>query len=176
MILGVDVMETIIAINTRRSIRKYKKDMISDEQLEEIVQCGMFAPSAGNEQPWHFIIIKNKTLLKQIPQIHEHAQMMKEATAGILVCYDPNLEKHDSMAIQDCSAATQNILLAIHDCGLGGCWIGVYPRKKRIEALQDLFNLPKNIVPFSLVALGIPNEHKENINRFNKERLHYDTW
>ncbi len=169
-------METIIAIKTRRSIRKYKKEEISDEQLEEIVQCGMFAPSAGNEQPWHFIIIKNKKLLNKIPQIHEYAQMMNDATAGILVCYDHHLEKHNSMAIQDCSAATQNLLLAIHDCGLGGCWIGVYPRKKRIEALQDLFNLPKSIVPFSLVALGIPNEYKENINRFNKERLHYDTW
>jgi nitroreductase len=169
-------METLISMKTRRSIRKYKKDKISDEQLEEIVKCGMFAPSAGNEQPWHFIIIKNKKILRQIPQIHEHAQMMNEAAAGILVCYDLDLETHDSMAVQDCSAATQNILLAIHDLGLGGCWIGVYPRKKRMDGLGNLFNLPENIVPFSLVSIGLPDEHKENINRFNKERLHNDTW
>ena len=169
-------METIIAMNTRRSIRKYKKHKISDEQLKEIVNCGMSAPSAGNEQPWHFIIIKNEALLKQISQIHEHAQMMNDATAGILVCFDLRLEKHDSMAVQDCAAATENLLLAIHDLGLGGCWIGVYPRKKRMEGLRHLFDIPDNIIPFSLVSIGFPNEKKENINRFNTERLHDDRW
>ena len=134
----------------------------------------MFAPSAGNEQPWQFIIIKNKTLLKQIPRIHEHAQMINDATAGILVCYDLDLEKHYSMAVQDCSAATENILLAIHDLGLGGCWLGVYPRKKRMDGLRNLFKLPEHIIPFSLVSIGIPDEQKENINRYNKDRLHHE--
>ena len=80
------------------------------------------------------------------------------------------------MAVQDCAAATENLLLAIHDLGLGGCWIGVYPRKKRMEGLRHLFNIPDDIIPFSLVSIGFPNEQKENINRFNKERLHDDRW
>ena len=169
-------METLNAIENRRSIRKFKDEKISDKQIEQIVRAGMYAPSAGNEQPWHFIIIKDKLLLKQIPKIHKYAKMMNSADIGIFVCYDPSCEKHESMAVQDCSAATQNMLLAIHDLGLGGCWIGVYPRKDRMKKLQDLFNIPDAIIPFSLIAVGVPDEIKNGVNRYKKDRIHYETW
>ena len=87
--------------------------------VQSFIECGMYAPSAGNEQPWHFIIIKNPVTLKEIPVYHSHAQMLLGAQLAILICLDPLLEKHKSMAIQDCAAATQNVLLAIHDYGYG---------------------------------------------------------
>ena len=169
-------METLTSIEGRRSIRKFKDESISDGLLDKIVRCAMYAPSAGNEQPWHFIIIKDKDLLKQIPKIHQYAKMMNSADAGIFVCFDPSLEKHDSMAVQDCAAATQNMLLAIHDLGLGACWIGVYPREERMNKLRVLLNIPEHIIPFSLIAVGVSDEHKGSVERFNKDRIHHDKW
>lgn len=169
-------MDTITAIKTRRSIRKYTHESISDEHIIEIIRCGMYAPSAGNEQPWHFLIIKNKEALKQIEQVHEHAKMMKEAYAGILVCFDPSLERHHNMAIQDCAAATQNVLLAIHNLGYGGCWLGVYPREHRMKGIRKLLNIPDSIIPFSLIALGVSDEQKHQSDRFKKNRIHYEEW
>ena len=169
-------MDTIKAIKTRRSIRKYSDDDIPIEKLRQIIECGMYAPSAGNEQPWHFILIQDKNQLRNIPEVHEHARMMPIASAGILVCIDSSLEKHKDMGVQDCSAATQNMLLAIHDLGYAGCWLGVYPREKRMIGLKTLFNIPDGIIPFSLIAVGVPNEEKNPVNRMREERIHHEQW
>jgi nitroreductase len=169
-------MDTIKAIHTRRSIRKYTKEIIPDEVIQSFIKCGMYAPSAGNEQPWHFVIIKNPDTLKEIPTYHSHAQMLTEAYLAILICFDPTLEKHKSMAIQDCAAATQNILLAIHDHGYGGVWLGIYPREKRMNGLRSLLHLPEEIIPFSLIAVGRPNESKQTPDRLKKDRIHYEQW
>lgn len=170
------MIDTITAIKTRRSIRKFKKEPISDEMITKIIECGMFAPSAGNEQPWHFIIIKDRDKLNKIPLIHEHAGMMPESAAGILVCFDPILEKHKQMAVQDCAAVTQNMLLTAHALGFGACWLGVYPRENRMKGLRELLNIPKSIVPFSLIAIGIPAEEKDEVNRYNINRVHQEKW
>jgi len=169
-------MDTIKAIKTRRSIRKFSEDRIPQEMLHKIVECGMYAPSAGNEQPWHFIIITNPEILRSLPSIHKHARMFSEATAGILVCFQEDLEMHKEMAIQDCAAATQNMLLAIHTYGYGACWCGVYPREERMNGLSELFNLPKGVIPFSLIAIGLPNEEKELVNRYLSDRIHLNEW
>lgn len=169
-------MEAIKAIKTRRSIRKFTEDTVPLQTLQQITECGMYAPSAGNEQPWHFLLITEKKILEKIPQVHEHAKMFHEAAAGILICFDPTLEKHDKMAVQDCAAATQNILLAIHAHGLGGCWCGVYPRKHRMQGLKELLQIPEHIIPFSLIAVGIPNEDKDILKRYKSDRLHIKIW
>ena len=169
-------MDIIEGILSRRSIRKFFPDKISDDLIETWLKCGMQAPSAGNEQPWHFIIIKNKEILHKIPKFHNHAQMLNQAALAILICFDPALEKHDKMAIQDCAAATQNLLLAIHSQGFGAVWLGVYPREKRMLGLKSLFQIPNNIIPFSLIAIGKSAEEKETQNRFNEKRIHYDKW
>jgi len=169
-------MDAIKAIKTRRSIRKFSDDSIPKEMIHKIVECGMFAPSAGNEQPWHFIIITKPEVLRTIPSVHKHAQMFSKATVGILVCFQKDLEMHVDMAIQDCAAATQNILLAIHNYGYGGCWCGVYPREERMNGLIDLFQLPKGVIPFSLIAIGFPDEEKELVNRYLSDRIHLNEW
>jgi nitroreductase len=169
-------MDTITAIQTRRSIRKFQTEKIPDDLIETWLKCGMQAPSAGNEQPWHFIVINDKDLLHEIPTFHNHAQMLKSAALAILICMDPALEKHDEMAIQDCAAATQNILLAVHNQGYGAVWLGVYPRKQRMEGLQRLLKIPMNIIPFSLIAIGKPSEEKKQEFRYNEQRIHYDKW
>ncbi|MEM0492673.1 MAG: nitroreductase family protein [Candidatus Thermoplasmatota archaeon] len=169
-------MDAIEALLTRRSIRHFKPGRIKDEDIKCILEAGMSAPSAGNEQPWHFIVIDNVDILNEIPSFHNHAEMLKEASVGILVCNDMNLVRHGEMWIQDCSAATQNILIAIHSRHLGGVWLGVYPRVERMNGLKKLLKIPAHIIPFSLVAIGYPAEHKPYINRYNQSRVHYNTW
>lgn len=164
------------AIFKRRSIRKFETKAVPKEELIEFIRAGMNAPSAGNEQPWQFVVIDKRELLDEIPKIHPYAQMLKEAPAAILVCGDLDLEKHEGYWVQDCSAATENILLEITDRGFGGVWLGVYPRKGRVEGLRKLLGIPERVVPFALIAVGFPGEKKEPKNEFKKERIKYNSW
>jgi len=169
-------MDAIEAILSRRSIRKYKKQPISEELLKKLLEVAMCAPSAGNEQPWHFIIIDDPLILSKIPTFHNHAQMLKDASVAILVCSDMNLDYHNGMWIQDCAAATENMLIAIHAEGLGAVWLGIYPREERIKGIKSLLNIPYHVTPFSLISIGHPAEKLPKVNRYNESRIHHNKW
>lgn len=169
-------MELLEGLLTRRSIRRYKKQEVSDSQLELLIKAGMYAPSAVNKQPWHFIIFRNKETIDKIIYFHQHADMLKNASAAILVCWDQLLQHDTGYGPVDCSAATQNILLAAHDLGIGAVWVGIYPREQRMQAVHELFRLPENIRPFSIISIGFPDEKKKQPDRFKPERIHYETW
>uniref|UniRef100_A0A7C3YRY0 Nitroreductase family protein n=1 Tax=candidate division WOR-3 bacterium TaxID=2052148 RepID=A0A7C3YRY0_UNCW3 len=169
-------MEAIECILTRRSIRKYKKEKIPADLIRELLTAAMSAPSARNEQPWHFIVIDERKILDEIPKFHPYAQMLKEAPLAILIAGDKKLTSYEGYLIQDCSAATQNLLLACHAQGLGAVWIGIYPREERIKGIKNLLSLPEDILPVSLVAIGYPAEKKEAENRYKPERVHHNRW
>jgi nitroreductase len=169
-------METLKAISTRRSIRQFTSQEISEDLVEKILRAAMQAPSARNYQPWQFIITNDRTILDKIPQVHPYAEMMVQAALAILVCGDLKLEKSVEYCAVNCSAATQNILLAAHDLGLGAVWLGIYPREERIKGLKNLFNLPDHIIPISLIACGHPAEKLPAEERFKKERIHRNKW
>lgn len=169
-------MDAIEAIKTRRSIRKYLKNPITEKIVYELIELGMNAPSAGNEKPWHFIIIDDIKILKTIPSFHPHANMLKEASLAILICYDINLEKHKGMAVQDCSAATENILIASNAKGLGAVWLGIYPRNERVNGMKKILNIPENVIPFSLISLGYPAEQKSSKDVYDILRVHHNQW
>ncbi|MEW6109356.1 MAG: nitroreductase family protein [Nitrospirota bacterium] len=165
------------AIFSRRSIRKYTSALISKETVNEILEAAMSAPSAGNEQPWHFVIINERNILDEIPSFHPHSLMIKEVSTAILVCGDLQMEKHKGYWVQDCSAATENLLLAAHAKGLGAVWLGVYPRDERVAGLRKLLSIPRYIIPFSLIPLGYPAETKPpRPDRYNESRIHYNRW
>ena len=107
-------MDAIDALLTRRSIRKYTKEPVSDEAIKMLLEAAMAAPSAGDQQPWHFIVIRDRAILDEIPKLHPHAQMVKEAPVAIVVCGDERSVKYKDFWPQDCAAATQNLLLAAH--------------------------------------------------------------
>jgi len=155
-------MDTMEAIFTRRSIRKYTKQPVSDE-------------SASNQQPWCFVIINDRKILSEIPAHHPYAQMLKEAPVAIMVCCDSDLQPGE-WGVQDCSAATQNILLAAHAKGLGAVWLGVYPTIPRLTAIKKLLNLPEHIIPISLISIGYPAEQKPRQDRYRADRVHYNQW
>ncbi|HGJ63854.1 TPA: nitroreductase family protein [bacterium] len=164
------------AILTRRSIRRYTDKKVSDEIVKELLEAGMSAPSAGNEQPWHFVAITDHKILDEIPKIHPHSGMLKEAPLAILICGDESLQKYQGYWVQDCSAATENILIAANAIGLGGVWLGVYPIEDRVVGIRKLLGMPEKVIPFALLSIGYPAEQKPPANRYDESRVHYNIW
>lgn len=169
-------MDALECIHTRRSIRRYQKKAVSQETLRQIVEAGMMAPSAGNEQPWEFVVITDRGLLTRIPEIHPYAAMAAEAPAAILVCGNVLREKYKGLWVQDCAAATQNILLAAHALGLGAVWTAVHPMADREEGFRKLFDLPREAMPFALIPLGYPAQKAGRAERFDPTRIHPNRW
>lgn len=164
-------------IFTRRSIRKYEDKPVSDEQIHELLRAAMYAPSAGNEQPWHFVVIRDRAVLNEIPTYHPHTQMLKEAPLAIISCCDTSNLKYDgAFWVQDIAAAIQNILLQAESMGLGTCWCGVYARQELVEKVSETLGLPEHITPVGIVAVGYPGEKREVRERFRPDRVHYDKW
>jgi nitroreductase len=169
-------MEAMDAILSRRSIRKYTVDSIPENVIDELLKAAMSAPSSNNEQPWHFVVIDNRKILNDIPKFHPYSQMLTEASLAIVVCGDLLLEKGKGWWVQDCSASTQNILIAANAKGLGAVWLGVYPREQRVEGIRKLLGLPEHIIPLCIVSIGYPAERKPPANRYDPARVHHNKW
>jgi nitroreductase len=163
-------------IRSRRSIRKYTGREVTGEQVTELLRAAMSAPSAGNQQPWRFVVVRSQEQREQIPLFHPHAAMTPSASVVIAVCGDMQELRIPERWVQDCSAATQNLLLAAHEMGLGAVWLGVYPTEERVEGVRKLLALPDYIMPLSLVAIGYPAEHPPVADRFDAGYVHYDRW
>jgi len=169
-------MDAIHAILTRRSIRKYSGGKIPEEIIKELLNAGMHAPTARNYQPWHFIVVDNRQTIDQLADAHPHAKMLKEASLAILVCGDKTIQNEEGYIMQDCSAATQNIMLAAHALGLGSVWLGMYPREDRIREVSRVLNIPDHILPAALISIGYPAETKDAPKRYKGERVHWNTF
>jgi nitroreductase len=161
------------SVYNRRSIRKYKTIPVEREKVDEILKAAMYAPSANNQQAWCFYVITERDKLNKLSEIHPYAKMLQQAPLAILVCADLSIAKSPDYWVQDCSAATQNILLSAYALGLGSVWLGVHPRETRVNAMKEYFNLPENIHPLSLIAIGYADEQKEMPERFNLDRITY---
>ncbi|MDP3058210.1 MAG: nitroreductase family protein [bacterium] len=159
-------------LHRRRSIRKYHDEQVSKEHIDAILRAAMAAPSARNKQSWHFIVIEDREMLNKLTEIHLYAQMLKEATLCIIVCGD----KENPFWVQDCSAATQNILLAATGLGLGSVWLGVHPNSQRENEVASLCNIPEAYAPLCLIAIGHPAEDKPPIDRFDLAKIHIEKW
>ena len=163
-------------IYERKSIRVFKKDGVNKTLLEEIVHAAMYSPSAGDMQPWHFIIIDNKDVLKKCNELKGGSKPLDTAPVGILVCGDKDLEKAPTISYADLGAATQNMLLRAKELGLDSCWLSIFPREEVMTGYAKAFKLPANVYPYCLVAIGYGNEQKVREERFKIERIHYNEW
>ena len=163
---------------TRRSVRQYESGKkIPKADIEDLLKIAMYAPSGYNKQPWEFVVVEDETTKDKIMQIHSHSSFLKEASAAIIVCGDVNQQLDENFWVVDTSAAVQNLLLAIHGKGLGGCWCAIYPYEDRMKQFQELLNLPENIKPNALVVVGYPKKIPPQPNdRFKKEKIHYEKW
>lgn len=169
-------MQLLDAIHTRRSIRAYQNKPVPAAMVETIIRAGMAAPSAGNQQPWHFVVITDRAKLDAIPSFHPHSAMVRQTPVAILVCGDPEGKKYPAFWDQDASAATQNMLLAARDLGLGTVWVGVFPNADRMDGFRKLLAIPEHIIPFALVPIGWPDAPFEAKDRFRPEFIHRETW
>ena len=149
----------ISAIENRRSNRKFQPDKpVSKDQLKQLLQAAMLAPSARNTRPWEFIAVTNRKVLDEFASILTYAKMCASATAAIVVVGIPQPDMPEGYFAQCCSAATQNILLQAADIGLGTCWCGIYPREERIEPISKLLGITGPKVPFNVIAIGAPDD------------------
>jgi len=169
-------MEAMEAILSRRSIRKYTADPIPEELINDLLKAAMSAPSASNERLWHFIVIDDHGILDKIPEFHPHSSMLKYAPLAIAVCADLELEINRGCWALDCSAATQNILIAAQAKGLGAVWLGIYPSEERITGMRKLLGLPQQVIPLSVVSIGYPAEEKSPKDRYDASRVHHNSW
>lgn len=169
-------MEIFETIQTRRSIRSFLDKPVADELLMQVIGAAMLAPSAGNQQPWHFIVITDREKLDQVVAFHPYSKMITRAPAAILICGEPEGKKWPTFWVQDCSAATQNLLLAARGLGLGTVWAGIYPEEDRIQGARSLFNVPQSVIPFAIVPIGWPDAEFKEADRFKPERIHRNSW
>lgn len=161
-------------IMTRTSIRSYTSKPIEEEKINMLLHAGMAAPSACNKQPWHFIAITNREILNQIPTFSPYASMVKQAPLAIVVCGDlsKTLEgKEQEFWIQDCSAATENILLMAQGLQLGAVWTALYPLQERYEGMQLLLNLPTHLIPLNTLIIGYPKEMVKAKDKWKEENV-----
>lgn len=161
---------------SRRSVRKYTDELVSDEFVERLLRAAMAAPSAGDQQPWQFVVLRDRETLTAITSVHPYSKMLPSAAVAILVCGDPDGVKWPQMWEQDCSAATENLLIEAEQLGLGAVWLGVHPLAERVAGIRALLGIPEAVVPFALVPFGRPAERKEPSERYDAARVHFERW
>lgn len=170
-------MNAIIkGIIERRSIRRYTDKSIDDDKIKQILTVAMYAPSGGDCRPWDFVVIKNKETLDKIAAEHSYASFLRDADCAIIVCGNVSDDKYKELWIQDCSAATQNILLASHGLELGSVWLTLYPDDNRPNEVREIIGAPQNVIPFAIVSLGYPAEEKDVPDRYEENKVHYENW
>ena len=172
------VQTPIENIMSRASVRRFTNKAISKDTLETIVKAGMAAPTAVNKQPWEFIVVTDRVVLDSLMAHHPHANL-ETATAAIVVCGNmENALEGDGQAywIQDCSAATENILLAAHSLGVGAVWCGVYPMQDRVAPVRETLKLPSYVTPLNIITMGYPAAPSQPKDKWNPDKLHFQQW
>lgn len=171
------------SIFERRSTRYFTDRPISDEDVRTILKAGMSGPTAVNARDWAFIVVTDREMLDRMADINgKAADPLKRATLGILVCgdLDRSFSKAPNYWIIDGAIAGQNMLLAAQELGIGSVWLGTWPQEDRMKAQAELFNLPENIIPHSILAFGYPldvvDEKRHEKPEWEADRVHYERW
>lgn len=170
-------MNTIKALMSRRSIRRFKNAPVTDNQIKVLLECTMQAPSAGDGRPWHFVVFRDRQKLNAIAdKIDGGNVMFKDAQLAILIIADPSKEGFPGFYPQDCSCAAQNLQLAAHDLGLGTVWIALWSVKPRLDGLTEIIKIPESLKPFAIFPIGVPAEDLREEYRYDENKIHLDEW
>lgn len=160
-------------IKSRRSIREYTAEPVTDSEIRQLLEAAMAAPSANNRQPWHFIVVRDDSTKAQLARTHRWSGMVERSAVGIVVCGEASHSRH---WVEDTSAATENLLLAATALGLGAVWIGVHPDGAREAYLREHLDIPEDIGILCLVAVGRPAETKPPRDSYDEARVHNGRW
>lgn len=166
------------AIYDRRSIRKYKDQPVEKEKIEKLLRAAMQAPSAGNQQPWEFIVIQDKDNLKKLSGLSPYAKCIGEASLAIVLLANEKRMRFPENWEQDMGAATENILLEAVELDLGSVWLGVAPVEDRVEYISKMFDLEDHIKPYCAISIGYPADGQQNeyVDRYDETRVHYENY
>lgn len=159
-------------IKNRRSIRTYIDKEVEEKKILKILKSAMQAPSSKNSSPWEFVIIDDKEILSSLSKTHHKSKHIKDAKLCIAVTGNKERFLKPGKWIHDLGACTQNILLECTNQGLASCWVGVHPKRKVMDKVRETLNLPENLIPYSLVAIGYSNEENKFIDKFDKNKIH----
>ena len=174
-----DVSATAVMQNimTRTSVRKFKQQPVEDAKIEALLRAGMAAPTANDMQPWHFVVLKDqKSIEKYAASNKYHAEDIKKTPLFIFVCADTTRMSEGQgkeLWVQDCSAVSENILLAAHAMGLGACWTTIYPIQKKVGGISRTLKLPANLIPLNGIIIGYPDEPLEPKNKWDEKKITY---
>jgi nitroreductase len=160
----------------RHSVRKYSGAAAASEQIEHILHAAMAAPSANNTQPWSFIVVDERKLLDEISSTHPYAGMIKTASLAIIPCVIKSVADANPFYPQDMGACVENMLLAAVECGLGGCWCGIHPKKDLEGKFISLLKIPDTLFPFCVIAFGEPTAAVPPSDRYDASRVHHGSW
>ena len=158
----------------RRSVRKFTDEPVSYEMIEALLHAGMSGPSACNRQPWDFYVVTNEEKLEELKDASRFAKI--SAKLAIIVCGNLNRALPLFAAdfwIQDCSAATENILLQATDLGLGSVWCGIHPQQKPVDRVREILDIPKKQIPLNIIFIGYPEKEPEGGDWYDAKRVHY---
>lgn len=163
------------SIFTRRSVRSFLEKDVEPEKIEKLLRAAMQAPSAGNQQPWEFLVVTGKDNLEKLSQVHMYSGSLKDANVGIVVLCNRERMHFPNYWQQDLGACTQNILLEATELGLGTVWYGIAPLEDRVEYIQSLYALDPILVPYSMIAVGYAKDEDANkfIDRYEPSRVKY---
>ena len=170
----MDILEIIFS---RRSIRNYQERKVERETLVRLLQAGMAAPTAANAQPWEFVVVDEPEGLESLRACLPFGRYNNPA--AIVVCGNPEIANNSvgkMYWVQDCSAATENILIAAAGMGLGSVWIGIFPLESRVEAVRKALNIPGGVTPLGAVYIGYPAEQKEARTQYDEHRVHWQIY
>lgn len=157
----------------RVSVRNFLEKEVEDTKIEKLLRAAMASPSAGNQRPWEFYVVKDKEILSKLSDVSAYSGCTKLATVAIVTCYRKQGLLFPAYQEIDMSACCENILLEAVQQKLGAVWLGVAPIKDRMEAVSRILHIPDTLAPFSVIPIGYPLLHKPQEDRFEAERIHY---
>lgn len=165
-------------IHSRKSVRQFAPDEVPMDMIEKMLKAAMAAPSALNQQPWKFIVVTGRENLDNLSEGLPYAKMLKQAPLAVVVCGETTWRggQENQFWYQDCSAATQNLLLAAEALGLGAVWTAVYPDKDRVEWVTKTLEIPDGVLPLCVVPIGYPACEIHPRDKWNPENIHYVKW
>ncbi len=166
-------MDTLL---TEMKISSFSDQAVCPESVRKLLQSAMAASSAGDQRPWHFVVVEDQKTRERMAGIHPFADMLPQAPVTILVCGDPTLQKHSGFWVQDCAAAMENMLIEARALCLGAVWLRIYPVEGRVQNFRKLLDVPPHVIPFALTAVGYPSEKYEPKCRYDESRVHFDRW
>ena len=168
--------EALSIIMSRRSIRRYSPVEVSPDQVETLLRAAMAAPSAGNQQPWRFVVVRDREMLDALARTSPYAGLLERSLLAIAVCGETVGERHPGYWVEDCSAAMENLLLAAHATGLGAVWLGYHPDPERAAAAAVLLRLPPSMRVMGIASIGVPAEEKPPSDRYDPSLVRFETW